>query len=185
LDDAGQRAVGHIYVGYREMLCSAARRILDCREAAEDLVHDAFAQLPVLIGSYRHQSLGGWLRKIVVNWALMLIRSRRRHEALITTGVNPDADAGEVESDRHELIRRALRRIPVSLREVVVLRFFLGMGHAQVGDTLGITVTASELRLYRGLRQLRRHLDRMEEGTGATTPHSLRSDVTAVERLAS
>jgi RNA polymerase sigma-70 factor (ECF subfamily) len=67
----------------------------------------------------------------------------------------PPADAGLAQ--RSEL-EGALRKLPHSLRVVFVLKEIDGQSHAEIAETLGIRVGASEVRLHRAMRRLRRYL---------------------------
>jgi RNA polymerase sigma factor (sigma-70 family) len=157
LDTAEQRAVVLIHRGYSEMMLAVARRTLRDPDDAADVVQDVFADLPSLLARYRHCGLGGWLRRVVVNRALMKLRRRRLHEAVLA-GSPPWNDEEAAADDRDEAVRARLMALPMAAREVVVLRFFLEMSHAQVAESLGMTIAASEVRLCRALQQMRREL---------------------------
>lgn len=155
LDPREAEALAMIYRQYAGMLLTAARRMLGSSTDAEDAVHDLFSRLPRLLAQYHGRGLGGWLRRCVVNEALMgLRRARVRREEVL----HPDhgeahamhtafIDAGE--------IGWALRRLPPRLREVVVLRYFVGSSHREIAEILEISATASEVRLCRAMKQLR------------------------------
>ncbi|MCC6318752.1 MAG: sigma-70 family RNA polymerase sigma factor [Gemmatimonadaceae bacterium] len=148
-----QRAVAMIFMSYRDMMHVAARRVLACPADAEDVVHEIFARLPQLIRGYRHRGLGGWLRRVAVTHALMVVRRRRTHDALL--GEIVDALGSDPREVDDEALRAAMVMLPVALREVVVLRFFLQLPHADIAELLELTVTASELRVHRAVRRLR------------------------------
>ena len=52
-------------------------------------------------------------------------------------------------------LRRALLRLPERARVVVVLRDVYGWSHAQIAEALGISVSASKVRLHRARMRLR------------------------------
>lgn len=154
LDAAEQRAVTLIHRGYADMMLAVARRTLRNADDAADVVQDVFSDLPVLLARYRHRGLGGWLRRVVVNRALMKLRRHRLHE-VVMAGSTPSEEAAD-DRDRDEAIRAKLMALPVAAREVVVLRFFLDMSHTQIAESLGMSVVASEVRLCRALQQMRK-----------------------------
>lgn len=157
LSDAESRALGVIYEQYGDMMRRTAERLLVVKADADDVVQEVALRLPSLIGQYHHGGLGGWLRRIVVTTVLMRLRRERREAPLGDT----DCASGELPdevAERVDLVRRALAVLPKPQREVVVLRFFLDYTHEEIGQALGITATASEIRLCRALKQLRERL---------------------------
>lgn len=137
-----------------DLLRLALRLTRDPPEAA-DVVHDVFVGLPAALARYDERGqLVPWLRRVTARTVLQRARSRRRNEerdgryAADRTSVTPANDAGVTAED-------ALARLPLGLRSVVVLRELEGMSHGEIARTLGISVTASRLRLWRGLERLR------------------------------
>jgi RNA polymerase sigma-70 factor (ECF subfamily) len=55
-------------------------------------------------------------------------------------------------------VQRAIDALPASLRVVFVLREIEGYSHAEIGELLEIKPNASEVRLHRAIRSLRRTL---------------------------
>lgn len=154
LDDAEADAMATIYVRYRDMMLATARRVLGTRADAEDAVHDVFTRLPGLIAQYHGHGLGGWLRRVVRNEALML--SRRTGARGEVEVLDTDLPAGEPGRPTHdEDISHAVAQLPLPLREVVVLRHFVGCTHREIAGLLEISAGASEIRLCRATKRLR------------------------------
>ena len=81
---------------------------------------------------------------------------RRRREADLAVGeAEQQAAPG---GDDAQLVRRAVEALPDSLRTVVVLKIVEGYSHQEIGELLGISRGASEVRLSRALERLRRNL---------------------------
>ncbi len=132
----------------------ATRMTRDPAEAA-DVVHDVFVGLPAALNRYEEQGqLRAWLRRVTARTVLQRARARRRGDerdgryATDQSGSTPANEARVAVDD-------ALARLPISLRSVVVLKEVEGMSHAEIARTLGISATASRLRLWRGLEKLR------------------------------
>jgi RNA polymerase sigma-70 factor (ECF subfamily) len=163
-------ALAVLYRAYAAMLLTVARRLMRCDAEAEDVVHDVFCRLPQVVAQYRDGGFGGWLKQMTVRTALMRLRAaRRRSECGVrgdeawTAPVRADFDA----LGRDDELRAVLGRLPESLRQVVVLRVFLDYSHTEIAETLDITDTASQVRLCRGLKQLRALLRRDVGGAPA------------------
>ena len=56
------------------------------------------------------------------------------------------------------VVQRAIDALPETLRVVFVLREVEDYSHAEIAELLNITANASEVRLHRALRSLRRTL---------------------------
>jgi len=140
-----------------DLLRLAVRLTRDPAEGA-DVVHDVFVGLPAALARYEERGqLMPWLRRVTARMVVQRARSRRRQEerdgryAAERSSVTPAGDGALTVDD-------ALARLPMSLRTVVVLKELEGMSHGEIARTLGISVTASRLRLWRGLERLRRLL---------------------------
>lgn len=137
-----------------DLLRLATRLTRDPAEAA-DAVHDVFVGLPAALGSYEERGqLDAWLRRVTARTVIQRARTRRRaDERDGRYAAERPATAAAI--DGAVTAEDALARLPLSLRSVVVLKELEGMSHGEIAKTLGISATASRLRLWRGLEKLR------------------------------
>jgi len=140
-----------------DLLRLATRMSRDPSEAA-DAVHDVFVGLPAALRHYEERGqFGAWLRRVTARTVIQRARARKRAEerdgryAADRPAICAPADGAVSAED-------ALARLPLSLRSVVVLRELEGMSHGEIAKTLGISATASRLRLWRALEKLRQLL---------------------------
>lgn len=156
-------------------MLAVARRLLGDGEDARDAVQDAFAAAFRAIGSFAGEArLSTWLHRIVVNAALMKLRTRRRKpeqplDALLPTfeadGHRRDPGGPWQPADRLErrearkLVRDAIERLPESYRTVLVLRDIEELDTAEVAERLGVTGAVVKTRLHRARQALRTLLD--------------------------
>lgn len=137
-----------------DLLRLAVRLTRDTAEAA-DVVHDVFVGLPAALARYEERGqLVPWLRRVTARTVLQRARARRRHEER-DGRYAADRPAVTAANDGVITAEDALARIPLALRSVVVLKELEGMSHGEIAKTLGISVMASRLRLWRGLEKLR------------------------------
>lgn len=137
-----------------DLLRLATRMSRDPAEAA-DTVHDVFVGLPAALQHYEERGqFGAWLRRVTARTVIQRARARTRSEERDGryAADRPETSAA---SDGTVSAEDALARLPLSLRSVVVLKELEGMSHGEIAKTLGISATASRLRLWRGLEQLR------------------------------
>lgn len=156
---AGQTdALGRLFDRYAEPTWHLLSRMLGSAADADDALQDVFIGLPEILASYSGRApLGAWIRGVAVNTALMRLRTDRRRaedpldDSDAVTGTVSPPDAVE---DRLT-IAAALQSLPEVFRTVFVLKEVSGYSHAEIARTLGISVSLSEIRLFRARKLLR------------------------------
>jgi RNA polymerase sigma factor (sigma-70 family) len=152
-------ALAELYERYGRGLMALAYRLVRSRADAEDVLHDVFLGLPEALRRYDERgSLEAWLRRVTARVALTRLRTRTRsHEVeLEDTVAAPNSMTDQLADIA--VVERAIDGLPETLRSVLVLREVEGYSHAEIGELLGISTNASEVRLHRALRALRRRL---------------------------
>jgi RNA polymerase sigma-70 factor (sigma-E family) len=115
-------------------------------DQAEELVHDAFAQLYERWD--RVDNPGGYLRTCVVNGCRDRLRRRdveRRH---------PSGSPGTSEQET-DLLADVLATLPYKQRAAVVLRYYEDRSEADIAQLLGVRPGTVKSLLHRGLASLR------------------------------
>ncbi len=160
-------------------LLAVARRFLPREEDARDCVQETFLQALRALPRFRGESrLSTWLHRILVNTALMTLRSRRSRpeesiEPLLPTFIEDGHPAQRFEAwpipadelvARAEIrrsVRSAIDRLPPSYRTVLLLRDIEGLDTAESAAALGISANAVKIRLHRARQALRELIDPM------------------------
>lgn len=153
-------------------LLSVARRFLNDEDSARDALQDALLSAFRGIKRFDEQSqLSTWLHRIVVNAALMRIRSRQRRPEQSIEVLLPrfTEDGHHVESyvstseridhamEREEtraMVRAAIAELPEAYRAVLLMRDIGEMSTREAADLLKITENATKLRLHRARQAL-------------------------------
>jgi RNA polymerase sigma-70 factor (ECF subfamily) len=156
-------------------LLSVARRFLPNNEDAQDAVQDAFIKAFRSIGTFQERAqLHTWLHRILVNTALMKIRSRRRRPEESIDDLLPTFQAdGHQTTESHEwsdavferketaaVVRQAIAQLPEQYRMVLILRDIEERDTLETAAALGTTTTVVKVRLHRARQALRTLLDR-------------------------
>jgi RNA polymerase sigma-70 factor (ECF subfamily) len=162
---------------YTPRLLAVARRMLGNDEDARDAVQDGFLNAFRAMDRFEGQSkLSTWLHRIVVNAALMKLRTRRRkpeeslepllpafvedgHHAEQFSAWSEPADKLAERAEIGETVREAIRSLPDSYREVLVLRDIEELNTDETAQALGISPNAVKIRLHRARQALRTVLD--------------------------
>ncbi|HEY7626102.1 MAG TPA: sigma-70 family RNA polymerase sigma factor [Ilumatobacteraceae bacterium] len=146
-------------------LVRLARLFVDDRDAAEDLVQEAFLRLARHAGRIDATDRApAYLRSIVLN--LARDHNRRglvslRHHAARGRDVDVVEDTvGDrlVRSEEHARVLDAVRRLPVRQRDCVTLRYFEELSIDAIASTLSISVNSVKTHLQRAMAALDRML---------------------------
>ncbi len=137
-------------------------RILRDPAAAEDLTVEAFWRAYRAHARFHAEgNWSAWVRRIATNASLDYLK-RRRPETELPEDVKavPSPD-GAVQEETRCKIRQALSELPPRLRIVAVLALVEEEPYGRIAEALGISEGAVKLRLFRGVRLLRKKLHRM------------------------
>lgn len=157
-------------------LLAVARRILRQEEDAKDAVQDALISALSSLDRFEGGSqLSTWLHRIVVNAALMKLRSRRARpeesideflpafeaDGHISVPASEWVPADELllRDETKRLVRASIDRLPESYRTVLLLRDIEELTTDETAQALNITTTAVKVRLHRARQALRGLLD--------------------------
>ncbi|MBI1853148.1 MAG: sigma-70 family RNA polymerase sigma factor [Planctomycetes bacterium] len=183
-DDAAFETLVREYGG---RMLVVARRLLGSEDDARDAVQDAFLSAFRRIDSFEGSSrVSTWLHRIVVNAALMKMRSRRCRPEKSIEDLLPRFDdggdwiastsslglPGDVVAERREtreVVRRAIDQLPDTYRTVLLLRDIEELDTEEAAKVLGITPNAVKIRLHRARQALRTLLER-DLGTFGASP---------------
>ena len=144
-----RRAQKMLYERYSPVMFGVCKRYLKTREDAEDVLVEAFFKVLTNIHQYKGAgSFEGWIRRIVVNEALMFIR--RRHNFSMTVEINnidAPAPAKAIGRLAEQEILGLLDQLPTGYRTVFNLYVVEGYKHREIGDMLGISINTSKSQL--------------------------------------
>jgi len=151
-------AFERIYHRHGAKIFALATRFLG-RDLAEDALQDAFIHAWEGLAQFRGDSLfATWLHRIAVNVFLRQATTARRIERRFAATDIATLAGTEASLETKMDVEAALRRLSEELRIVVVLHDLEGFGHREIADTLGISPSASKMRLHRARMQLREWL---------------------------
>jgi RNA polymerase sigma-70 factor (ECF subfamily) len=173
-DEAAYEALVRAHGG---RLLAVARRFLRDEEDARDALKEAFLSAFRSIDSFEGGSrLSTWLHRILVNQALMKLRTRRRTPERSLNELLPQfledghsvhaflpwrepAEAAVGRREIRDLVRKSVGELPVSHRTVVLLRDIEGLDTEETARLIGISENAVKVRLHRARQALRALLD--------------------------
>jgi RNA polymerase sigma-70 factor, ECF subfamily len=153
-------AYGDLVRSYQQRIFNLIGRMVNRREAAEDLAQEVFIKAFRKLGSFRFESsFYTWLYTIALNTCRNYWR-RRTPEML---DVNDEMNASVVEraasaepvddvvyrNQRAYLVRAALEQLPPDQKEVLVLCDLEGLGYQEIADMLEVPIGTVRSRIFR------------------------------------
>ena len=149
---------------YKKAMYNTAFRICGDEDDAEDVLQESFLSAFRNLKQYRSESsFGAWLKRIVINKAITLIKKKQQISLVEETaaeGVDGtffyDWDAQDTRTDLTvQRIREAVEELPPGFRSVLTLYLFEGYDHKEIGTILGITESTSKSQYNRAKQKLR------------------------------
>jgi RNA polymerase sigma-70 factor (ECF subfamily) len=169
---------------YGGRLLAVARRFLPSEDDARDALQEAFLSAFRAIGNFQEGArVSTWLHRIVINAALMKLRSRRRkpeesidnllptfledgHRENAGPAWKETAESALQQRETRTLVRECIGRLPESYRTVLLLRDIEELDTEEAAQLLDISPNAVKIRLHRARQALRTLLDPyFREGT--------------------
>ena len=168
LGDGDAQALALFYDRHSRAAFSLAYRMMSERQAAEDLMQDAFIKIWRGAPSYR-AGRGGvrtWILSIVRNQGLDQLRShasRRRTQEKIEASAprsQPNEPFAETwRNSQRAQVREALNTVPQEQLKILELAYFSGYTHVEIANLLGLPLGTVKGRMRRGLKRLRDHCE--------------------------
>jgi RNA polymerase sigma-70 factor (ECF subfamily) len=167
-----ERAFEDLVRTFGGRLLTVARRFVRNDEDAQDIVQSAYLSAFRALDQFEGNcQLSTWLHRIVVNAALMKLRSKRRKPEESIEELLPafQEDGHHVEQfsdwttpadvliERHETrvtVRACIDQLPDNYRVVLLLRDIEERSTQEVAETLSMTPTAVKVRLHRARQAL-------------------------------
>jgi RNA polymerase sigma factor (sigma-70 family) len=159
--DGEVHQLGILFERHHRRLFNFCLRLTGNRQTAEDLVQEVFTRILKYRHTYRPDSdFLVWTYQMARNAAADYFKKRGRMSEVDEEPVDvvsPEAlPSEELESEeRLATLRRALDRMPVDKRELLIMGRFRNLKYEQIAEVLGCTVGAVKVRMHRAVKDLR------------------------------
>ncbi|HET6996048.1 MAG TPA: RNA polymerase sigma factor [Chitinophagaceae bacterium] len=156
-----------LYRQYAKAMFNTSMRIVNNTPDAEDVLQESFASAFQYLDRFDYSSsFGAWLKRIVVNNSINLLR--RRKLAFIDITESPANEIEETATQdeegielKVETIKKALGRLPNGYRSVLTLLLFEGYDYEEIAEILNISATTARTQYHRAKQKL---LQLLKEG---------------------
>ncbi len=148
-------AFGRLYERFARMVYGILLARVPRRDA-EDLVQEVFLKALGQLHTLRNDAaFPGWLAMIARNKA-----SDHHRSAVETTEVREDHRVQGAPETEALTVLAAIRSLPESYRETLILRLVEGMTGEEIATRTGLRPASVRVNLHRGMKQLRAKLGR-------------------------
>lgn len=160
--DGDVERIGVLFDRHHRMLFNFFLRLTANRGLSEDLVQDVFFRMLKYRQTFQEgTNFTSWMYQIARNAHIDQARKQRLKivpvdESAWDSVAGTDADPQERLEQAQEvrLLRRALARLPVDKREVLVLSRFQNLKYSEIAEVLGCEEGAVKVRVFRAVREL-------------------------------
>jgi RNA polymerase sigma-70 factor, ECF subfamily len=162
-----------LIVRWERPIYALAYRVIGREEDARDVCQDTFLRAYRALPGFKGQAkFSSWLYRIALNLCRDWIRRQRRAPV---SQLPEDVDALELAAEteptesiedlvaRRELsaiVEQAMAGLSEEQRTAIILKEYHGMTFQEIADLQGCPLSTVKTRLYQGLSQLRRQLER-------------------------
>ena len=137
---------------------TVAHRILGDRGEAEDAAAEAFARALVAwrrVGDLPY--LDAWILRVTANVSVDTVRRRKALPVAAVADTAASAGPDDVTVLRMALVA-ALAALPRRQREVIALRYLVGLSEEEIAASLGVSSGSVKRHAHRGMDALRRRM---------------------------
>ncbi|GET46093.1 RNA polymerase sigma factor [Capnocytophaga felis] len=156
-----------LYRQYAKAMYNTALRMLQQQDKAEDATQEAFIKAFQKLGEFRGESsFGSWLKRIVINESLMMIRQERNIISLEDSSIDQIDDNNQEQYDFQEsevkVLLHALGLLPEKLRVILNLSLIEGFDNEEICEILHISDANCRTTISRAKKALRETIEKLK-----------------------
>ena len=152
---------------HQRRILRVAAKYLGRSAAARDVAQNTFIEVYRALPRYQARGrFTSFLYRVLLNQCRIEVRRRRVHEQAPRVELEaplapPPSDEAVLALERRGELERAVARLSLKLREVVVLRYGADLSNREIAETLGLPLGTVKRRLFDALEELSTMLERL------------------------
>lgn len=148
---------------YSPTMNGTLKRYLKRTEDREDVLVEAFYKVLTNIDQFKgNGSFEGWIRRIVINEALMFLR--KKHNFNMTVEIDdidvPWRSKVQAELEAQDILD-LLEQLPTGYRTIFNLYVLEGYKHREIAELLGISINTSKSQLILAKKRMQEMLEKV------------------------
>jgi RNA polymerase sigma-70 factor (ECF subfamily) len=170
-----QEALGEFYGRWAPLCIGMGIRMLETREAAEDIVHDVFLEVWHTANQYdpRLGSARTWLLMKLRCRLLDQVRQTARRSRLLTERqqhLEPVAGLTPADDLMHAQLRAAMAQLPEESANLLIILYFCDLSSREAAEALEIPIGTVKSRAASAKRALRQLMETPQAPAGSAQP---------------
>ncbi|MGB0387685.1 MAG: RNA polymerase sigma factor [Ardenticatenaceae bacterium] len=175
-----ERPFRELYQRHQGMVWRVCYRFMSNEQDADDLTQEVFLKVYRKLAQYKGQAkFSTWLYRIATTTCIDEKRQRARRPAIISTPVDAEhmaeslpatssIEEDELEQERKQRLLKALERLKASQRHILLLGDFENKPYKEIAQDLGISLSATKMRVMRARSALQTMYRKIEEEESQT-----------------
>lgn len=165
-----RKAQFQLYNQYCEGMYRVAQKFLKEPPEAEDAMQEAFIKAFANLHQFNGEvTFGAWLKKIVINNCLDILKARKMELVALNEQV-----MNSVEEDENwyiedgigiSQVKQCIENLPEKYKYPLILFLMEGYDHGEISEILNISAVASRTLVHRGKKKLQENLKSIKDGT--------------------
>ena len=146
-----------LYEQYSKRVYRFCLRMVADEQAAEDVFQETFIKVFEHRQDFRGQNFAAWLFTIARHTCLNYIRSKKEFETFDEV-FHTNVKANETDFSVKDYIKHAIQKLPVNMREAIILREYEECSYKEIAEILDIDLSLAKVRVHRARLLLRKLL---------------------------
>jgi RNA polymerase sigma-70 factor (ECF subfamily) len=149
-----------LYQQYAKAMFNTSLRIVNNRADAEDVLQEAFVDAFRSLNDFHYRStFGAWLKRIVINKSINVLRKRKVHlmeiedESMGEIAQEESIDESEI-AYKVQQVKKAIEKLPDGYRTVLTLYLLEGYDQEEISEIIGITHNTVRTQYVRAKQKL-------------------------------
>ena len=172
-----REAMRELHLLYYRRLARFLRRMTRRHDLVDEIINDTLFVVWEKAGDFRGDSrVSTWIMGIAYRRGLNLLRSECRAKAHMVVPVTEDQPLRDVvaeQSDRAEVVERALESLSPDHRAVLELTYYLGHSCGEIAAIMDCPINTVKTRMFHARNKLRALVPILAAPRGAAQAHSL------------
>jgi RNA polymerase sigma factor (sigma-70 family) len=162
------RSFAELYRKYAKAMYNTSLRIVNHTGDAEDVLQEAFTDAFRSLEEFHYKStFGAWLKRIVINKSINLLRKRKMNLIDIektNIGHLPDEDGPDEQEMQMKVedIKRAVGLLPNGYRTVLTLYLFEGYDQEEIAEIMQVSHATVRTQYMRAKQKLLQYIKQGE-----------------------
>ena len=169
--EGSRKAQFELYNRYAPSMYSTCLRYCGNESDAQDALQEGFTRVFKHLNRFNQSgSLEGWMRRIVINCSLTLIKKRNKHLSVeVQDYMAADLKPSVLDVLSADEIHEIICELPDGYRTVFNLNVVEGYSHKEIAEMLGCGESTSRTQLLKARRMLQQLLAARNHYVHATT----------------